>query len=145
VWQVRDRRRQEAARGKLLARAPICRIDVTPHVDLAVFRDEAGGLAFAVASHQTVGMGRVVAGSSAATVFAAWIFCVERYVWVGSGGYNDGIFIPLLLLAITISGAAGRAAFLTWRGAANAVVAATIAVAATVVVVALALAIGLRG
>jgi hypothetical protein len=90
-------------------------------------------------------MGRLVAGSSGVVLFAAWGACAERYATVGGGAYNDGVFVPLLMLAFALSTVAGFVTVRSWRGESGGAVAALAVLPAVAVVLLLALAIGLRG
>jgi hypothetical protein len=90
-------------------------------------------------------MGRAVSGSSAVALLAAWGACAERYATVGGGAYNDGVFIPLLMLAVALTTVTGFATVRSWKGESGAAVVALAALPAVAVVLLLALAIGLRG
>ena len=78
-------------------------------------------------------------------MLAAWGVCIERYARVGGGSYNNGIFVPLLLLALALTTVAGFVSLEVWQGRSRAVTAAAVAVPAVVFILVLALAIGLRG
>jgi hypothetical protein len=61
------------------------------------------------------------------------------------GSYNDGVFVPLLLLAVAFTTIAGMNIGRAWGQARGAAAAGLSAVPAVAVVLVLAVAIGLRG